>query len=162
MTISTILWLVKLVIVQRLRDMLSTRHFSKRTFQIMCPVQTLIFLAIILLEFLLMSKRPFYLLAIVCFLVSLLTGIAAQTKAAQAAKFAAIAASSDSDDDQLVFLNLSKRSFAEYRDVAITSLGILAGGVVAWFLSRRRRESGRQGVPLVLMVIAVVIQLLLV
>jgi hypothetical protein len=109
-----------------------------------------------------MSKRPFYLLAIVCFLVSMLTGIAAQTKAAQAAKFAAIAASSDRDDDQLVFLNLSKRSLAEYRDVAITSLGILAGGVVAWLLSRRRRESGRQDVPLVLMVIAVVIQLLLV
>lgn len=160
--IWTILWLVKLIIVQRMPDKNSTRHSSRCTFPIMCPVQTLILLATSPLELPLMSKLPFYLLAIVCFVLSLLTGIAAQTKAARAAKFAAIAASSDSDDDQLVFLILSRRFLAEYNEVAITSLAILAAGAVAWFLSRRRRESGRQAILLVLMAMAVVIQLLLV
>lgn len=142
--IQAILWLVKLVIVQRMPDMNSTRHFSKYTFPITCPVQTSNSLAISPLELRLMSKQPFYLLAIVCFVLSLLTGIAAQTKASQAAKFAAIAASADGDDDRLVFLNLSRRFLAEYHEVAITSLAILAGGSVAWFLSARNTKHRRQ------------------
>jgi hypothetical protein len=109
-----------------------------------------------------MSKRPFYLLAIMFFLASLLTGIAAQTKAAQAARFAAVASSVDDDDDRLVFRSLSRRFLAEYREVAITSLAVLAAGVVAWIVSSRRRESGLQSIPLLLMIFAVFSQLLMV
>lgn len=150
---------MKLVIVQRLCDMLSTSHFSKRTFQIVCPVRTLISLAIIPLEFPLMSKRPFYLLAIVCFLVSLLTSIEAQTKASQAARFAAIAASSDNDDDRLAFRSLSRRSLAGFSQIMTTSLAVLVAGVITWIISSRRRESGLQSIPLLLMIFAVFIQL---
>lgn len=128
----------------------------------MCPVQTLIFLATSPLELALMSKRPFYLLAIVCFVLSLLTGIAAQTKASNAAKFAAIATVADNDDDRLVFRNLSRVYAAEFGPLMTTSLVVLAAGVVAWIVSNRRRESGMQSIPLVMLTFAICIQLLMV
>jgi hypothetical protein len=109
-----------------------------------------------------MSKRPFYLLAIMFFLASLLTGIAAQTKASKAAKFAAIATVADNDDDRLVFRNLSRVYAAEFGPLMTTSLVVLAAGVVAWIVSSRRRESGMQSIPLLLMIFAVFIQLLMV
>ena len=156
------LWLAMLVIVQRMPDLISTRHPSRDTLQILCPPQTPDFLAISPLGLRLMSKRPFYLLAIMFFLASLLTGIAAQTKASKAAKFAAIATVADNDDDRLVFRNLSRVYAAEFGPLMTTSLVVLAAGVVAWIVSSRRRESGMQSIPLLLMIFAVFIQLLMV
>lgn len=156
------LWLTILVIVQRMPDLISTRHSSRGTLQILCPAQMPDFLATSPLGLPLMSNRPFYLLAIMFFLASLLTGIAAQTKAAQVAKFAAVASSVDGDDDRLVFRRLSRRFLADYREVAITSLAVLVAGVVAWIVSCRRRESGLQSIPLLLMIFAVFIQFLMV
>ncbi len=109
-----------------------------------------------------MPKRPLYLLASMLFLASLLTGIAAQTSASKAAKFAALAASVNGDEDRQLFLTLSRFNRAEHSSIATTSLAVFVGGVTAWILSRRRRECGLQSVPLVLAFLAVVIQLLLV
>jgi hypothetical protein len=104
-----------------------------------------------------MTKRPFYLLASMLLLASLLTGLSAQTMAFRVARFAAIATSVDGDEDRLVLRLLSLRALAEHR-----SLAILVCGATAWILSRRRREGGLQSVPLVLTIFTVVIQFLLV
>jgi hypothetical protein len=109
-----------------------------------------------------MTKRPFYLLASMLLLASLLTGLSAQTMAFRVARFAAIATSVDGDEDRLVLRLLSLRALAEHRSLAITSLAILVCGATAWILSRRRREGGLQSVPLVLTIFTVVIQFLLV
>lgn len=108
-----------------------------------------------------MTKRPLYLLTSALFLVSLLTGIAAQASASRAARFAALAASVDGDDDRQLFRNLSRFYLAEHDSIATTSLAVFVVGVTAWILSRRRRENGRQSVPLVLAMLAVFTSLLL-
>ena len=108
-----------------------------------------------------MTKRPLYLLTSVLFLVSLLTGIAAQASASRAARFAALVASVNDDEDRQVFRNLSRFYLVEHRSIATTSLAVFVGGVMTWMLSRRRKESGRQSVPLVLAILAVFTSLLL-
>ena len=109
-----------------------------------------------------MTKRPFYLLTLMLFVVSLLMGIAAQTSASRAAKFAAIATAANDEEDRQVFRTLSRIYATEFGPLMTTSLAILACGVAAWIFSRRRRESGLQSVPLVLMIVTFIVQLLLV
>lgn len=108
-----------------------------------------------------MSNRRFYLLASVLFLVSLALSTWAQSKASQAARFAAISAAAD-EEDREVYRNLSRLYAAEFSQSIRMSVAFLATGVVAWTVSNRRREPGLQSIPLVLMIVTIVIHLLLV
>lgn len=160
-TNSTTLWLVMPLTVYRVSRLTSTTRPTKGTISNIVSGPCFVF------RFQksdwqdTMSNRPFYLLASALFLASLATSILAQSKASQAARFAAISAAADKEDHE-VFRNLSRLYAAEFGQIMTTSVAFLATGVVAWTVSNRRREPGLQGVPLILMMVTVVIDLSLV
>ena len=109
-----------------------------------------------------MRKRPLYLLALLLAIAAILTGIAAKRCAALAATAAARATAAEHDEDRISARNEAKFYVREHDRVSRGALGALFVGFALWLWSLHRGESGRQSVPLVLLLSAVIIQLLLV
>lgn len=110
-----------------------------------------------------MRSRPFYLLAIVLLTAVLPVSIASQVKAARAASLAARAAEARAtgarDDTDRARIRTYVRDSSR---LSVFAAGLFVCGVGAWAFSLSHREGGLQGIPLLLTVMGILVQLILV
>ncbi len=109
-----------------------------------------------------MKCRPFYMLAIILLTAVLPVSIASHTRAAQTAIAAARAAASPDESERAALHREAQSKARESGQFSFFAAGIFVCGVGVWALSLARREGGLQGVPLLLTVVGVLVQLLLV
>lgn len=109
-----------------------------------------------------MRTRPFYLLACALAMVAIVVEGASKPYAAKAAKAAARAAESHVPEDREALHLVACYSAAQADRLSLVAVVALVVAVGGWICSLLRRERGWQSIPLLLLLLAGLLQLILV
>ncbi len=109
-----------------------------------------------------MRTRPFYLLTCVLAIAAVVVSGASKEYAGRAARAAARAAASDSPEEREALQSAAHLAADQSGGLSIAAAAALVLAIGTWVCSLWRREGGLQSVPLLLLVVAVLIQLLMV
>jgi len=101
-----------------------------------------------------MRSRPFYILTCALAVVAAICAGASKLDAARAMRAAAESTTARTADDQQHSQYLSSYFAKESDHLGTVAFVVLFIAVVCWLLSVARRESGRQVVPLILLIVA--------
>lgn len=109
-----------------------------------------------------MRTHPFYLLTCALAVVAGLVAVASKVDAGRAARAAAKAVASHSPEEREALHSVAHWYAGQSDRLSRVAAVVFVLAVGGWACSLRRREHGLQSVPLLLLVLAVLLQLLMV